>query len=117
MILNFGGVTRASVTEVTSTTFHQEVEESKIPVIVQVVGSGCGPCKQMKPIVDAVSEGIGETVKVVRFDIQKNRALADRFGVRAIPTLLFIQDGVVVGRTQGTLSQARLIEKAYKAFG
>lgn len=83
------------VLEVNDSNFEQEVLKSQQPVMIDFWASWCGPCKALAPVVDEVATAYNGKLKVVKMDVDKNAATPGRYGVRGIPTLLFIKDGTV----------------------
>lgn len=84
-----------AIMEVTDATFEQEVLKSEQPVMIDFWAAWCGPCKALAPVVDEVASAYNGKLKVVKMDVDKNAATPGRYGVRGIPTLLFIKDGAV----------------------
>lgn len=71
------------------------------PVLVDFFATWCGPCRAVPPILKQVKEQLGEQVKIVKVDIDRNRVVADRFKVQAVPTLILFRNGRVVWRQAG----------------
>jgi len=84
-----------AIMEVTDASFEQEVLKSEQPVMIDFWAAWCGPCKALAPVVDEVASAYNGKLKVVKMDVDKNAATPGRYGVRGIPTLLFIKDGAV----------------------
>jgi thioredoxin 1 len=85
----------STILEVTDANFEQEVLKSSQPVMIDFWATWCGPCKALAPVVDEVAQSYNGKLKVVKIDVDKNAATPNRYGVRGIPTLLFIKDGAV----------------------
>lgn len=95
----------------TEHNFQQEVLESQIPVLVDCWASWCGACQRINPIVAELAiEFVGQ-IKIARLDIVTAKGLATQFGVRAVPTLLFFEDGQMLERLIGGISQQELTDK------
>jgi thioredoxin 2 len=84
------------------------VANSDAPVLVDFYADWCGPCKIMAPLLDQVAqERIGE-VLVTKLDTDRSPAMARRFNIRGIPTLILFRDGIEVAREVGAVPRARL---------
>jgi thioredoxin 1 len=100
-----------AITEVTDANFEKEVLQSPQPVLIDFWAAWCGPCKALAPVVDAVAEAYNGKLKVVKMDVDKNAATPSRYGVRGIPTLLFIKDGTVRDTLVGYVSKEAIEDK------
>ena len=88
--------------------FNEMIAQSK-PTLVDFFAILCGPCKMQAPILEDVKQRVGEKANVVKIDIDKNSALAARYHVQSIPTLILFRNGEPVWRAVG-LQQADLLE-------
>lgn len=70
----------------------------------------CGPCKMMAPVIKEIEHELGESVEVVEIDVDKEQALASKYGVMSIPTYVIEKDGKEVGRKVGVTAKAELIK-------
>ncbi|MEB3359166.1 MAG: thioredoxin [Synechococcales bacterium] len=89
-------------------TFDAEVLNAHQVVLVDVWAPWCGPCRVIGPIVEAIADDFAGRVKVGKLNIDDNGAIATRYGIHAIPTLLFFKDGQVVDQIVGLASREAL---------
>ena len=91
--------------------FETEVLKSDVPVLVDFFAEWCGPCKMIAPILDSVSAELEGKAKVVKVDIDQSMALAAKYKVMSVPTLVFIKNGEVVDQVVGATSKDMLTGK------
>ena len=96
-----------AVEHINENQFKSVVLESDKPVLVDFFATWCGPCRQMSPILDQVSEERSD-VKIVKVDVDENQNLASEYGVMSIPTLIYFKNGKAVSPAVGARSQASL---------
>jgi thioredoxin 1 len=96
---------------ITDANFEREVIESSTPVLVDFWAAWCGPCRMIAPAIEELADEFQGRVKVAKVDVDANPAIASRFGIRSIPTLLFFQGGQVVDQVVGVLPKRTLAEK------
>ena len=96
--------------EIKDSNFDELLNAGK-PMVVDFWATWCGPCKKIAPDVEALAEQYKEQVVVGKCDVDDNDELTGRFGVRNIPTVLFIKDGKVQDKTVGAVTKAELEEK------
>jgi thioredoxin len=99
--------------EITDGNFESIMAESK-PLVIDFWASWCGPCKKIAPDVEALAEQYKDQVNIGKCDVDDNDELTGKFGVRNIPTLLFIKNGEIVDKQVGAASKAQLEEKVKK---
>lgn len=88
-----------------------EVEQSDIPVLVDFWAEWCGPCKAIIPTLDQLADEYAGKLKVAKVNVDENRELAQKFGVRSIPFLLIVKNGEVVENMVGALSKPDFVAK------
>ncbi|SFR01180.1 thioredoxin [Poseidonocella sedimentorum] len=93
---------------VTDDTFDAEVRGSDIPVVVDFWAEWCGPCKQIGPALEELSDEFEGKVKVAKVDVDSNPGAAASMGVRGIPALFIFKDGQPVSNRAGAAPKAAL---------
>lgn len=89
-------------------SFDAEVISASEAVLVDFWAIWCGPCKAIAPLLDQAADQYAGKVKIAKVDVDKHGALAAKYGVRNIPTLLLFKGGQVVGTHVGTLNKSAL---------
>jgi thioredoxin 2 len=89
-------------------TFADVAEKSSIPVLVDLWATWCGPCRMVSPALEQLAGERAGQLKLVKVDVDAAPALSQRFAVRAVPTLLLLRDGKLLGRQSGALPIAAL---------
>ncbi|MCL6431512.1 MAG: thioredoxin [Anaerolineae bacterium] len=97
--------------DVTDATFDQEVLQSKLPTLVDFWAAWCGPCRMVAPVVKEIASEQAGVLKVAKVDVDQNPAVATRYGVQSIPTLIVFKDGKPVERIVGYMPKERLLER------
>ena len=92
----------------TDATFDAEVKDSEIPVVVDFWAEWCGPCKQIGPSLEEISNEMEGKIKVVKVDIDTNPSAAASLGVRGIPALFLFKNGEVLSNKTGAAPKAAL---------
>lgn len=96
--------------------FEKEIAQSKLPVIIDVFATWCGPCQQMMPIFHELEQEIGSRYKFAKINVDEARELSIQYGVTSVPTFIFIQDNQVKAKETGYMSKEELIEKIEDVF-
>ena len=97
--------------EVTDATFSTEIEKSPVPVLLDLWAEWCGPCHMLAPTIDQISSEMAGRVKVAKLNIDENPGIANRFGVRSIPTLLVLKDGKEIDRLVGVQPKQEIVRR------
>ncbi|NNK88064.1 MAG: thioredoxin [Flavobacteriaceae bacterium] len=85
------------------------------PVLIDFYAEWCGPCKIMSPVLKEVKDELGESVSVIKIDVDRNRELSQKFGIRGVPTFMIFRDGKQIWRQSGIVSKEELISKLRQA--
>ncbi|MCY4303769.1 MAG: thioredoxin [Aestuariivita sp.] len=90
-----------STISVTDETFESEVRQSEIPVVVDFWAEWCGPCKQIGPSLETLSEELAGKVKIAKINVDENQNSPTEIGVRGIPALFIFKKGKIVTNRSG----------------
>ena len=82
---------------------------SETPVLVDFHADWCGPCKMLAPILKQVKDEMGNALKIVKIDVDKNQSLASTYQVRGVPTMLLFKKGKQVWRQSGVLQKNDIV--------
>ncbi|MDO9695781.1 MAG: thioredoxin [Candidatus Latescibacteria bacterium] len=96
---------------VTDANFQQEVLDSALPVVVDFSATWCGPCKQLKPIVEELATQYAGKVKIAHVDVDEARQAAMKYGVMSVPTVLYIKGGQVRDSQIGVIAKEKMAAK------
>ena len=100
-----------ALTEVTDQTFNEIVLQSDIPVMVDLWAAWCGPCKMIHPIIEEMAQEFEGKALMVKLDVDSNKETAKKYGIRNIPTVLFIKNGELVDKQVGAVPKKKFIAK------
>ncbi len=100
--------------DVTDATFQSVVLESDVPVIVDFWAQWCPPCKMITPFLEQMSVEFDGKAKICKVDVDNNQKLAAAYGVRSIPTLLFVKGGEIKEQVVGALPKDQLVNRLNK---
>ncbi len=85
-----------------------ELIQGDTPVLVDFFAEWCGPCKMMKPILQELHEKMGESLRIIKIDIDKSPAAAGMYQVQSVPTLILFRRGKIIWRQSGVVPSAQL---------
>ena len=99
-----------AIVHVSDASFAQDVLSADVPVLVDFWAAWCGPCKMIAPILDDLAEQYAGKLKIAKVDVDANKEVPGKFGIRGIPTLILFKNGEPAATKVGALSKAQLIE-------
>ena len=91
-----------------------EIINSEKPTLVDFYATWCGPCKMMNPIMEETKTEICNTANILKVDVDKNREVAVKYGIRGVPTMIIFQNGQPVWRQSGVIPKSTLVENINK---
>ncbi len=92
-----------------NTNFYQLINK-ETPVLVDFSAEWCGPCKMMPPILKEVVQHFGETIKVIKVDVDKNPLTASYYNIKGVPTLILFKSGMILWQQSGIVPAPQLIQ-------
>ena len=92
----------------TDATFEVDVLKSSHPVLVDYWAEWCGPCKMIAPILDEVATSYDGKLQIAKMNVDENREIPAKFGIRGIPTLMLFKDGQLAATKVGAMSKSQL---------
>jgi thioredoxin 1 len=98
------------VLEIDDNNFEAEVLQADKPVVVDFWAPWCGPCKAIAPLIDDLTKVYGEQVKFTKCNVDDSPVTPGKFGIKAIPTLIFFKEGNVVDQITGMVAKSKLEE-------
>ena len=96
------------IKHISDSSFEADVLKSGKPVLVDYWAEWCGPCKMIAPILDEVAGTYGDKLQIAKMNVDENRDIPARFGIRGIPTLMLFKNGELAATKVGAMSKAQL---------
>lgn len=96
------------IKHISDATFESDVLKADKPVLVDYWAEWCGPCKMIAPILDEVASTYGDKLQVAKMNVDENREIPAKFGIRGIPTLMLFKNGELAATKVGAMSKAQL---------
>ncbi|MGB5189919.1 thioredoxin [Robiginitalea sp.] len=85
--------------------------QSETPVLIDFYADWCGPCKMLSPILKEVKAELGDRIKVLKIDVDSNAAIAGRYQIRGVPTMILFKEGQIRWRKSGVLPKKTILEE------
>jgi thioredoxin 1 len=96
------------IKHVSDATFEADVLQSALPVLVDYWAEWCGPCKMIAPILDEVATAYNGKLQIAKMNVDENRDIPAKFGIRGIPTLMLFKGGQLAATKVGALTKSQL---------
>jgi thioredoxin 1 len=97
-----------TVNKVSDANFDAEVLKATGPVVVDFWAEWCGPCRMIAPALEEIASALGEKVKIVKLNVDENPAVASKYGIMSIPTLMIFKNGELASRQVGAAPKQKL---------
>lgn len=98
------------IMDVDDSGFESDIIQSNKPVMVDFWAPWCGPCKAIGPVVEELASEYGDRIKFAKCNVDDNPVTPGKYGIKAIPTLIFFKDGQVVDQITGMVARTKLEE-------
>lgn len=92
-----------------------DVIQGNVPVLVDFYAGWCSPCRMMSPVLDQLKKSMGNSVRILKIDVEKNPALAAQYGIQSVPSLLVFRQGSLKWKGKGIIQADALAEIIRKA--
>lgn len=100
--------------EINDSVFNNEINESKVPVVVDFWAPWCGPCKMLGPVIEEISKEFAGKAEFVKLNVDENPVTSATYKISSIPTVLVFKDGKVVEQMVGFRPKAAIVELVNK---
>ena len=97
------------IKHVSDASFEADVLQSAQPVLVDYWAEWCGPCKMIAPILDEVATAYSGKLQIAKINVDENRDIPAKFGIRGIPTLMLFKDGQLAATKVGAMTKSQMI--------
>ncbi len=99
-----------AVITITNENFEEEVLKCELPVLIDFWADWCGPCKMMAPVIDELAEELDGKIKVGKVNVDEEAALALKYQIMSIPTLIVMKNGVFEGKNVGVQTKEEVLK-------
>jgi thioredoxin len=96
------------IVDIDDRSFDTEIIQSDKPAVVDFWAPWCGPCKAIGPVIEELASTYGDNIKFTKCNVDENPATPAKFGIKAIPTLIFFKEGKVVDQITGMVAKSKL---------
>ena len=96
------------IKHISDASFEADVLKSDLPVLVDYWAEWCGPCRQIAPVLDELSETYKGKLNIVKMNVDENQSIPQQFGIRGIPTLMIFKGGKLVKTQVGAMSKGQM---------
>ena len=98
------------IKHISDSSFEADVLGSGKPVLVDYWAEWCGPCKSIAPILDELADSYGDKLQITKMNVDENRDIPAKFGIRGIPTLMLFKNGTLAATKVGAMSKTQMTE-------
>ena len=89
--------------------YFDTIIQSEIPVLIDFFAEWCGPCKSQSPILKELADELGEKIKVIKIDVDKNPDISRRYRIQGVPTIMLFKNGELKYKQAGMMSKPQLM--------
>ncbi len=97
------------IKHISDATFEEVVLQSTLPVLVDYWAEWCGPCKMIAPVLDELAENYAGKLQIAKMNVDENRDVPAKYGIRGIPTLMLFENGQLKATKVGALSKTQMV--------
>lgn len=109
-LVSLKGENLVTVININENNFEEEVVKSSLPYLVDFWAEWCGPCKNLAPILEEISDELKDKVKIGKINIDDNQELAAKFSIRSIPTMILFKNGDSIDTKVGLPPKKELLD-------